>query len=199
MIEIYNINKQPIYTHHYKNFEGADLKDQDLPGADFRGENLELAIFKGANLESANFTGANLAGVDFRDADLSFAQLDNTNLECALLARANLSHANLFGADISGSILWSTKFNNADFINTRREQWHIYRRPIQVNLGNDILIWDEHMEISFRASKIALSFSEWKSFESNEKFTEIELVNQAWWGKNKSILLDICEDRNRDH
>ncbi len=94
-----------------KNFEGSDLRGQDLSGTDLGG----------ANLQHADLSGTTLVRADLKAARMRDARLVRTDLEGALLGgaelqRADLTRARLLGADLRGATLQGARLRAAKLI-----------------------------------------------------------------------------------
>ncbi|MGL5033101.1 MAG: pentapeptide repeat-containing protein [Microcystaceae cyanobacterium] len=106
-------------------FSGADFTDANLREANLKGTNLEGAYCNGADLSSANLEKANLKGASLIKTYLIKVNLQGANLEAALctgafLTRANLQLANLNGTYFNGASLTGANLTNARYNNKTR-------------------------------------------------------------------------------
>ncbi|WP_224240699.1 WD40 domain-containing protein [Hyalangium gracile] len=97
---------------------------KDFQGSDLRGQNMSRVDLRGARLEGANLSGSTLVEANLSEAHLNEAQLGRANLERAALvgadlSKADLSGARLLGADLSGAKLAGAKLRGAMLVGAR--------------------------------------------------------------------------------
>ena len=120
-------------------------------------------------------------------ADLRFA-----NLRFANLRFANLSFANLSSADLSSADLRYADLRSADFSGTKRGDWVINGRVIQISgLYYPIIVFSEHMEIGCECH----SFNDWSEFNDKRILQMDGREALEFWNENKWFLLSLCEQQ----
>ena len=96
------------------NFSGADFTEANLRDTDLQGANFQGAYCNGADLSSANLEKANLQGASLIKTYLLKANLQGANLEEALCTGAFLTRANLQGANLNGTYFNGASLTGAD-------------------------------------------------------------------------------------
>jgi len=125
---------------------------------------------------------ANLSSADLSFANLSSADLSSANLRFANLRFANLRFANLSSADL----------RSADFSGTKRGDWVINGRVIQISgLYYPIIVFSEHMEIGCECH----SFNDWSEFNDKRILQMDGREALEFWNENKWFLLTLCEQQ----
>ena len=95
---------QAKYQAGERNFQGVQLRREDLHGLNLEGANFSGADFTEANLRDTNLQGANFQGAYCNGADLSSANLAKANFQGASLIKTYLIKANLQGANLEEAL-----------------------------------------------------------------------------------------------